>query len=178
MTQDTNRPAQAPTAARARLASSDGAPDGGVPPTASESHSALPVTASVGRPERRPTLAGAKGPDPIISIELSKVQIDRVMRSASGEDGYVAAMLYGLGEARIRMMATLRSDAHHHLSRSLLSGLLLLASFPRDGSYLGNAEVARLIGMNASTTHRYVSTLVEVGLVERHPSTRRYRLAQ
>ncbi len=106
------------------------------------------------------------------------MQIDRVMRSASGEDGYLAVMLAGLGEAQSRMMATLRSDAHNHLSRSLLSGLLLLASFPRDGSYLRNSELARLIGMNASTTHRYISTLVEAGLVERHPSTRQYRLAQ
>jgi DNA-binding IclR family transcriptional regulator len=87
-------------------------------------------------------------------------------------------MLYGLVEARGRMTAALSADAHHHLSRSLLPGLLLLTSLPLDGSYLGNAEVARMIGMNASTAHRYVSILVEVGLVERDSTTRRYRLAQ
>jgi DNA-binding IclR family transcriptional regulator len=32
--------------------------------------------------------------------------------------------------------------------------------------------------MNPTTTHRYLSTLVAVGLVERDPGTRRYRLAQ
>jgi DNA-binding IclR family transcriptional regulator len=30
--------------------------------------------------------------------------------------------------------------------------------------------------MNTSTTHRYVTTLLAVGLLERDPSTRKYRL--
>ena len=54
----------------------------------------------------------------------------------------------------------------------------MLAVFPVDGSYLGNADLARMLGMNQSTTHRYLSTLVAVGLVERDPATRRYRLPQ
>lgn len=32
--------------------------------------------------------------------------------------------------------------------------------------------------MGASTTHRYVSTLVEVGLLERDPVSREYRLTR
>lgn len=63
------------------------------------------------------------------------------------------------------------------LSRSLLSGLLVLSCFPADGGYLGIAELARMLDMNTSTTHRYVTTLLAVGLLERDPSTRRYRLA-
>lgn len=63
------------------------------------------------------------------------------------------------------------------LSRSLLSGLLVLSCFPTDGGYLGIAELARMLDMNTSTTHRYVTTLLAVGLLERDPSTRRYRLA-
>jgi DNA-binding MarR family transcriptional regulator len=113
-----------------------------------------------------------------VSIVLSKVQVDQVMRRASGENGHLSAMFYGLVEGREAMMASLYDVESHHLSRSLLAGLLLLSSFPEDGEYLGNAEVARLLGMNASTAHRYISTLVEVGLLERDPSTRRYRLAQ
>jgi hypothetical protein len=61
--------------------------------------------------------------------------------------------------------------------RSAESGLLMLASFPADGSYLGNAELARMLDMNPSTSHRYVSTLVAVGPLERDPATRRYRRA-
>ncbi len=63
------------------------------------------------------------------------------------------------------------------LSRSLLSGLLVLSCFPGDGGYLGIAELARALDMNTSTTHRYVTTLLAVGLLERDPATRRYRLA-
>ena len=61
------------------------------------------------------------------------------------------------------------------LSRSLLAGLVMLASFPADGSYLGNAHLARMLDMNPSTAHRYISTLVAVGLLERDPDSRRYR---
>ncbi len=63
------------------------------------------------------------------------------------------------------------------LSRSLLSGLLVLSCFPADGGYLGIAELARMLGMNTSTAHRYVTTLLAVGLLERDSATRRYRLA-
>ena len=64
------------------------------------------------------------------------------------------------------------------LSRLLLRGLLMLASMPDDDSDVGVAELARLTGMNGSTTHRYLSTFLAVGLVEQNPTTRRYRLAQ
>ena len=50
---------------------------------------------------------------------------------------------------------------------SLLSGLLVLSCFPADGGYLGIAELARMLDMNTSTTHRYVTTLLAVGLLER-----------
>lgn len=63
------------------------------------------------------------------------------------------------------------------LSRSLLSGLLVLSCFPADGGSLGIAELARRLDMNTSTTHRYVTTLLAVGLLERESTTRRYRLA-
>ena len=63
------------------------------------------------------------------------------------------------------------------LSRSLLSGLLVLSCFPADGGSLGIAELARRLDMNTSTTHRYVTTLLAVGLLDRDPATRRYRLA-
>jgi Fic family protein len=63
------------------------------------------------------------------------------------------------------------------LSKSLLSGLLLLASFPADGSYLRVTELAQMLDMSPSTTHRYFATLLTVGLLEQDPGTRRYRLA-
>jgi DNA-binding IclR family transcriptional regulator len=58
----------------------------------------------------------------------------------------------------------------------LLSGLLVLSSLPADGSYAGIVEMARSAGMHNSKVHRYVTTLVAAGLVQRDPSTRKYRL--
>jgi IclR helix-turn-helix domain len=109
-------------------------------------------------------------------IELSPAQIDRVIRSAA-EGGSMSVLMSGLMDVREVLAREPSQMEDSRLSRSLLAGLLMLASFPTDGSYLGNAEIARMLDMNPSTTHRYVSTLVAVGLLERDPATRRYRLA-
>ncbi len=110
-----------------------------------------------------------------ILIELSAAQVDRVIRSAA-DGGNMTVLLSGLKDVRDVLAREPRQLEDSRLSRSLLAGLLMLASFPTDGSYLGNAEIARILDMNPSTTHRYVSTLVAVGLLERDPATRRYRL--
>jgi hypothetical protein len=110
-----------------------------------------------------------------VLIELSPAQVDRVIRSAA-DGGSISILLSGLRDVREVLAREPRQLEDSRLSRSLLAGLLMLASFPTDGSYLGNAEIARMLDMNPSTTHRYVSTLVAVGLLERDPSTRRYRL--
>jgi len=110
-----------------------------------------------------------------VVLELSAAQVDRVIRSAA-EGSSMSLLLSGLRDVREILAREPSQMEDNRLSRSLLAGLLMLASFPTDGSYLGNAEIARLLDMNPSTTHRYVSTLVAVGLLERDPSTRRYRL--
>jgi DNA-binding MarR family transcriptional regulator len=112
-----------------------------------------------------------------VSIELSAAQIDRVVRIAA-DGGNMSVLLAALTDVRAVLAREPRQLENSKLSHSLLSGLLMLASFPTDGSYLGNADIARLLDMNPSTTHRYVSTLVAVGLIERDPSTRRYRLSE
>jgi DNA-binding IclR family transcriptional regulator len=63
------------------------------------------------------------------------------------------------------------------LSQSLLSGLLVLSCLPPDDGHLGVAELARMLGMNTSTTHRYLTMLPAVGLLERDPRTRQFSLA-
>ncbi|HLL92042.1 MAG TPA: helix-turn-helix domain-containing protein [Solirubrobacteraceae bacterium] len=118
--------------------------------------------------------ARADGPDKVL-IELSRAQVDRIVRNAA-DGGNMSVLLSGLKDIHAVLAREPRQLEDSRLSRSLLAGLLMLASFPSDGSYLGNAEIARLLDMNPSTTHRYVSTLVAVGLLERDPATRRYRL--
>jgi IclR helix-turn-helix domain len=118
-----------------------------------------------------------------VQIELSKAQVDQVIRAA-GKGGTMSMLLSAVKDPKWTL--TLDSDDwaypaqmdDRRLSRSLLSGLLVLSCFPPDGGYLGIAELARTLEMNTSTTHRYVTTLLAVGLLERDPSTRRYRLAR
>ena len=66
--------------------------------------------------------------------------------------------------------------ADQRLSRSLLRGLSLLTCFGPGGESRGIVEMAGDLGMSPSTTHRYAVTLVELGLLERCPKTRKYRL--
>jgi predicted transcriptional regulator len=117
-----------------------------------------------------------------ILIELSKAQVDQVVRNA-GQGGTMSVLLSALRDPDW----TLAFDSDdwtypaqmedRRLSRSLLSGLLVLSCFSLDGEDLGIAELARMLNMNTSTTHRYVTTLLAVGLLERDSSSRRYRLA-
>jgi DNA-binding MarR family transcriptional regulator len=111
-----------------------------------------------------------------ISIELTRSQIDRVTREASSGDG-VSGLLRDLAEGgTLEARYEALSDSPR-LSRSLLLGLLVLASFPTDGSSLAVTDVAGRLGMSPSTTHRYMTTLLAVGLLEQDPRTRRYMMA-
>jgi Fic family protein len=114
-------------------------------------------------------------PEETLTIELSRAQVDQVIRAASGRRS-MSTLFSGLLASPDRLAATLTEFDDKRLSRSLLAGLLVLAAFPDDGGHLGIGEVARLLGMNPSTAHRYITTLVEVGMLERDPGTRRYRL--
>lgn len=107
-------------------------------------------------------------------IELSAAQVDAVVRAAS-HGSRMLLLLSGWGDVQAARAAVRERLHDDRLCSSLLSGLLILVSFPADGSYLANAKLARSLGMNVSTAHRYVSTLVAVGLLERDAETRRYR---
>jgi hypothetical protein len=113
-----------------------------------------PAALAVRRCDRR-YLERQRGPaaEPVL-IELSAAQVDQVVRAASGA-GNLSVLLSGLEDVREALKAGPEQLENLRLSRSLLSGLLMLTSFPPDGSYLGNAELARMLGMNNSTTHRY-----------------------
>jgi len=138
---------------------------------------------STGSERRRRSRRAARKPPgtETVSIELSKAQVDQVIRAA-GQGGTMSVLLSALKDPKWTL--AIDSDEWSYpaqmddrrLSRSLLSGLLVLSCFPADGRSLGIAELARILGMNTSTTHRYVTTLLAVGLLERDPSTRRYRL--
>jgi IclR-like helix-turn-helix domain-containing protein len=138
-----------------------------------------------------------------ISIALSPTQVDHVVRAASrGSAPSISALIAGSlakqrehegDEASPRTSSaagttgesdpTIRGyvpsgEIDPRLSRSLLRGLSLLTGFDPDGAERGIVELAEDLGMSPSTAHRYALTLVEVGLLERCPRTRKYRLPQ
>jgi IclR helix-turn-helix domain len=102
-----------------------------------------------------------------ISITLSPAQVDAVVRAATNSRSPSVSTLVG------GYMPVDASDPR--LSRSLLRGLSLLSCFGPDGAERGIIEMAEDLDMSPSTTHRYASTLVELGLLERCPRTRKYR---
>jgi DNA-binding transcriptional ArsR family regulator len=134
------------------------------------------IDPNAGRPSgRSAAVDGNEWGGESLRIELSTAQVDQVVRAAS-DGGSVSVLLSGLGDVRTAFAAGLEQLQDSRLSHSLLAGLLMLASFPADGSYVSIAEFARLLDMSPSTVHRYISTLAAVGLVERDPATRHYRL--
>ncbi|HEX4838366.1 MAG TPA: helix-turn-helix domain-containing protein [Solirubrobacteraceae bacterium] len=121
--------------------------------------------------------------EPLVSITLSRNQVDHVMRVALGEGAApsMSALVAGSGfhgaHVKQSLGARYRSlQDNRRLSRSLLAGLLVLSCFPPEGVDLGIKDISEQLDLNTSTVHRYVVTLVAAGLLERDPETRRYRL--
>ena len=109
-----------------------------------------------------------------VSIVLTSSQLAQVHRDTSSEEqglGSLLATFENLGSASELLDAAYTAN----VSRSVLRALLVLAAFPLDGAYRALADVAREIGNNPSTTHRYVSTWLAIGLLEQDPKTRKYR---
>lgn len=137
--------------------------------------------------------------DEDISITLSPVQIEQVMRSAGqSRNGTVSNLLLAAldnaykptngggagkrganGKNKSLQKATQEAleDAltDPQLSQSLLRGLAILSSYGPDRPWRAIIDLAQQLGMSPSTTHRYVKTLRAVGLLEQNPTTREYR---
>jgi DNA-binding transcriptional ArsR family regulator len=109
-----------------------------------------------------------------ITIELTRAQIDQVVRRSSEGNG-MTSVLHGLAERGLASNYEALA-ASPRLSRSLLLGLLVLACFPTDGGGLAVTDVAVRLDLSPSTTHRYMTTLLAAGLLEQDPRSRRYRL--
>lgn len=136
--------------------------------------------------QARPRTRGRSSPQPgperqsgrvRVSLTLAPDQVDELLKAINSESALSAVPQ--LRAADTAQMTELRYRAlldDRRLSRSLLAGLLVLGCFTPSNE-LGIAELSRRLGMRASTTHRYVATLLAAGLLERDPASRRYRLA-
>lgn len=130
-----------------------------------------------------------------ISVTLSPAQVDEVLRAASQSrapsvSSLIADALGSGGPAKRKAEGRGSNDqpapagylpsdtSDRRLSRSLLRGLSILTCFGASGEERGIVELSRDLGMSASTAHRYALTLVELGLLERCPRSRKYRLPE
>lgn len=127
-----------------------------------------------------------------ISITLSPAQLEHVLRAASRtstpgisalisgalrrRDGPIRPTPSGAGRDQPAPAPGASRGADRRLSRSLLRGLSILTCFASADEERGIVELSREAGMSASTAHRYALTLIELGLLERSPSSRKYRL--
>ena len=104
-----------------------------------------------------------------MSTSDNKIQAPSAARAASGNGARAAETAFELEEA-----LTLAGETRY--SQSLDRGLSILLCFSPERSLLGIAELAEMLGLSRSTTHRYVSTLVVLGYL-RQGERRKYRLA-
>jgi IclR helix-turn-helix domain len=110
-----------------------------------------------------------------VSITLSPGQVEEIVRAVEPgrAPGFTASITAVLNHGEDAGMLTYTD---RRLSRSLLRGLAILSCFGPKNETLGVKEIADQLGINASTIHRYVITLVAVGLLEQSPKTRKYSM--
>jgi DNA-binding IclR family transcriptional regulator len=67
------------------------------------------------------------------------------------------------------------SKEKYYFSKSLHKGLNILALFNRQHPVLTQSAVAQTLGLNMTSTYRYINTLVELGYLEKDPKTKEIR---
>lgn len=107
-----------------------------------------------------------------VTIELTDEQVAAVVRAAT--PGGLAPMTAGINDLDV-VRRLLRSPIEcARCSRTTLRALLVLAAFA-DGAERELADIATQVELSPSTTHRYLSTWLAVGLLTQNPQSRRYR---
>jgi hypothetical protein len=111
-----------------------------------------------------------------VRIALSDAQVAQVVRASARRAGCSAlrARLSGPQKPRGALVGLMDGPRY---ARSFLLGLLVLSAFPADGGERELSEVAREFTFAKSTTHRYLSTWLAVGVLEQDSRSRRYRRA-
>jgi DNA-binding IclR family transcriptional regulator len=67
------------------------------------------------------------------------------------------------------------SNEKYYFSKSLEKGLKILSLFNRDTPALTQSEIARMLGLNMTSTYRYINTLVQLGFLDKDTKTREIR---
>jgi DNA-binding IclR family transcriptional regulator len=69
------------------------------------------------------------------------------------------------------------SKGKYYFSKSLEKGLSILALFNRETPVLTQSAIAKTLGLNMTSTYRYINTLVELGYLEKNAKTKEIRPA-
>jgi DNA-binding IclR family transcriptional regulator len=69
------------------------------------------------------------------------------------------------------------SKGKYYFSKSLEKGLRILSLFNRDTPVLTQSKIAKTLGLNMTSTYRYINTLVELGYLEKNAKTKEIRPA-
>jgi len=64
------------------------------------------------------------------------------------------------------------SKGKFYFSKSLEKGLKILALFTKDSPTRTQSEIAKILGLDMTTTYRYINTLVEMGYLEKDLKTK------
>jgi len=67
------------------------------------------------------------------------------------------------------------SKEKYYFSKSLEKGLKILALFNRETPVLTQSKIAKTLGLNMTSTYRYINTLVELGYLEKDTKTKEIR---
>lgn len=67
------------------------------------------------------------------------------------------------------------SKGKFYFSKSLEKGLKVLSLFNRETQVLTQSEIAQRLGLNMTSTFRYINTLVELGYLEKNQKTKEIR---
>ena len=67
------------------------------------------------------------------------------------------------------------SKGKYYFSKSLEKGLTILDLFNQKTPVLTQSEIARTLGLNMTSTFRYINTFVELGYLEKNPKTKEIR---
>ena len=67
------------------------------------------------------------------------------------------------------------SKGKYYFSKSLEKGLKILALFNRETPVLTQSRIAKTLGLNMTSTYRYINTLVELGYLEKDAHTKEIR---
>jgi len=113
-----------------------------------------------------------------ITVTLSIPQVGHVLREATGTGGLRNMLMGQVDDLRVAIAAVMEDPQlkSHQISYSTLKAMDVWCAFAPPGTIRGIHEIARELGLSASTTHRYAQTLLAIGLLERDPQTKKYRI--